>query len=149
MAVADLKASQLIEQWIASGVLSRSVAEAIFASVPTDFTLRIRPRLPLFAHRSGAVAITLCGDVTALRPAWEGMPPTTQCALLRHEAEHVRQQRAAPLLFYLRYGLAWVWGFMTVPGGRGTRGHRAYRSIPYEVDAYAAEAEAARRLAER
>lgn len=144
MRAETLDVRALLDKWTESGGLPRRAVEQIFADVPLDFPLRLHTRLPLLAHRFGAAAITLFGTVTLLRDEWVRLGPAQQCALLRHEAEHIVQQRKAPVLFYVRYGLAWLRGWL-----KHWSRYRAYRAIPYEVEAYAAEAEALRCLHER
>lgn len=71
-----------------------------------------------------AAAVTL-GRTIVLHP---DTPPTER--LLRHEMEHVRQWRRAPLTFPLRYALAHI--------------RHGYEANPYEVAARVAETAGAR-----
>lgn len=55
---------------------------------------------------------------------------------LRHETVHLWQQLTLlVVLFYLLYGLFWLWGLL-----RYRSGDKAYRAIPFERSAYRLEA---------
>lgn len=117
--------------------------EQLFRGTPLDFPVIFGPHLPLGAHRFGMVGITLFGRVY-LRSTVRHLPPVELLSLLRHEAEHVRQQKERTLLFYPRYALSWLLSFLNpVPSERlqalratHGRAHGAYRAIPYEEEAY-------------
>lgn len=119
--------------------------ERLFRGTPRDFPVICAETLPLRAHRFGMTGITLFGRVY-LRNTVRNLPPAELIALLRHEAEHVRQQRESPVLFYPLYALFWLLFFLhPFPGARlktlrkkHGRGQGAYRAIPYEEKAYEA-----------
>lgn len=123
--------------------VARSIVERIFQGTPLDFPVIIGPTLPFRAHRAGMAGITLLGRVYLLRHAAQA--DTELLVLLRHEAEHVRQQRASRL-FYARYAWAWLRAFArNVMLARSPRSaalrrawYKAYRSIEAEREAYAA-----------
>lgn len=73
----------------------------------------------LTGSRTPAAAVTF-GDTIVVHP-----DVTLTERLLRHELEHVRQWRAAPLTFPVRY----AWEHL----------RRGYRENPFEVAARAAE----------
>lgn len=106
---------------------SRTIlGERVRAEVPAGVAVRRGRWIPAFAGRlSGmgraANAVTL-GRTIIVHPDAELTP-----RLLRHELAHVRQWRAAPALFPLRY----AWGHLI----------HGYDRNPYEVEARAAEAE--------
>jgi hypothetical protein len=75
-----------------------------------------------FTGARGPAAAVTVGDTIVVHPD----APLTE-RLLRHELEHVRQWRAAPLTFPVRY----VWQHL----------RRGYRDNPFEVAARAAEQE--------
>jgi hypothetical protein len=142
-------AAALLEAWARELGVDRALVEAAFEHVPLDFPVHFRARLPLAAHRAGACGITLFGRVYLLHHicSW---PPLDRLAILRHEAEHVRQQRA-DRLFYLRYGADWLGRFLRPEGARNLRSRLrgAYRAIGAEREAYAAERRAREILATR
>lgn len=110
----------------------------IFQHAPLDFPVVISNSLPFFAHRLGMAGITLRGRVYLLKSILKHSPADI-IALLRHEAEHVRQQRERGLAFYPRYVYDWIGGFFgRLPAAPGSRWHRAYLNIPYEMEAYSA-----------
>jgi hypothetical protein len=130
--------------------LDPSVVAEIFDGAPLDFPIVFATRLPLFAHRLGMIGITIGARVWLLDAA-RRLPPESLLALVRHEAEHVRQQRERPLLFYPLYGLDYL---RTLLSGRdratdrsASMTHHAYRTIGYERAAYAADAAARERIA--
>ena len=115
----------------------------LFEQVYLDFPVIFTQRLPLFAHRFNMIGITLCGNVYLLERLRD-LPYIELLSILRHEAEHVKQQQRSPLLFYVRYCLSYIIGILRPASNdemkklrqRFGRLHAAYRSIPYEVDAY-------------
>lgn len=121
----------------------RSIVALIFQGTPLDFPVIIGPTLPLRAHRAGMAGITLLGRVFLLRHA--AHVDIEFLVLLRHEAEHVRQQRASRL-FYVRYAWEWLRAYSrNLMLGRSLRSaaltsawYDAYRSIDAEREAYAA-----------
>lgn len=128
--------------------LDRAVIDRIFEGIPTDFPVIFTERLPLGAGILGMIGITLFGRVY-LRSAMQRSSPEALLLLLRHEAEHVRQQRRDRILFYPRYLLGWLRRFMTelvsaqnAERRVGKAWRRAYRMIPAEQEAYGAEARA-------
>jgi hypothetical protein len=143
--------------------LDAAIVARIFDETPLDFPVHFRDRLPLFAHRLGMIGITLAARVWLLVSARQ-LPADALIALIRHEAEHVRQQRERPILFYPRYALGYLIGLLR-PSSTGSLGdkssegrrhasrrehsrtHRAYRSIGYEREAYAADATAREEIA--
>ncbi len=114
-----------------------------FGDAPLDFPVTFSGRLPFLAHRFGMVGITLGGKVRLLEKSRNSSPPWF-LSLLRHEAEHVRQQRKEPILFYPRYLLFWLAKLLHPFPSDDLRSLRrryglfyaAYRAIPYEIDAY-------------
>jgi hypothetical protein len=135
----------LIESFGALG-LGQEEMSLLFADTPVDFPVIFSGWLPLFVHRFGMVGITLFGRVYLLDQA-RTYPIVELIAIVRHEAEHVRQQREAPFLFYIRYVGEWLVGLIGgKPGRDGSsarqprdRWHRAYRAIAAEQEAYRAE----------
>lgn len=126
--------------------LQYDIIRDLFTGLPLDFPIYFRVRLPLRAHRFRMLGITLLGRVYLLERMRE-LPATELLAIILHEAVHVRQQRASPALFYLRYSLSVVWSFLTIRPdeqlrdrrARSGRFHAAYRSVPYEEEAYRAQ----------
>ncbi len=120
----------------------RSTVALIFQGAPLDFPVIVGTTLPLRAHRAGMAGITLLGRVFLLRHA--AHVDIELLVLLRHEAEHVRQQRASRL-FYMRYVRDWLRAFMrNLLLARSLRSaalrsawYDAYRSIDAEREAYA------------
>ena len=118
----------------------------LFAGLPLDFPIYFRKRLPLTAHRFRMVGITLLGRVYLLERMRQ-LPATTLLPIILHEAVHVRQQRTSPVLFYLRYSLSVVLGILDIRPDeklrrrreKSGRFHAAYRSVPYEEEAYRAQ----------
>lgn len=170
-------AAELVAAWggelAPDGATSAERIERAFDGVPLDFPVHISPTLPLMAHRAGAAGITLFGRVHLIGSVLD-WSPTDRLLILRHEAEHVRQQRSQSL-FYPRYIGAWL-GRMAreimAPTGAPRNGpesrsgalsgsrwggrrrlaeawRRAYLAIPAEVEAYAAERRARGILAGR
>jgi hypothetical protein len=125
--------------------LDASIVDEIFASAPIDFPVRFARHLPLFADRFGMVGITLAARVWLLESTRE-YSPESLIALIRHEAEHVRQQREHPASFYPRYGLGYLARLIatraSAASGRSSRFRQAYRDIEFEREAYAAGARA-------
>ena len=143
-------ASALLERAASLLDLPPDLLAEIFRGVPVDFPVILSSTLPFRADLLGMVGITLRGRVHLRSSATEG-PPADLIVLLRHEAEHVRQQRKDPLFFYLRYVAGWVRGFIRPPrgghgrgspGGVAGRWHRAYMGIEAEREAYEADARA-------
>jgi len=126
----------------------------LFGDVDLDFNVYVADRLPFAAHRFGMAAITLCGAVYLCRSSLE-FEATELLVLLRHEAEHVRQQRARPRSFYLRYVWDWLIDFVgnlvqrrSGPADRHPGWYRAYRNITAEREARTTESELRCRLAD-
>jgi len=127
-----------------------------FSPAPTDFQVRFVKRLPLMAHLFGMVGITLLGRVW-LKIETTEMSAEPFLSLLRHEAEHVRQQREQPIRFYPSYIGQWVVKFLSPRPAvvvrdrrrRGGRFYAAYRSISFEEEAYDAGDEFLGRLRRR
>lgn len=140
-----IRARDLLEDIAQALTIPHEQVERLFMGTPLDFPLAFAETLPLWAHRFGMVGITLWGTVH-LRNIVRNLPPIELLALLRHEAEHVRQQEREPFLFYPRYAFSWLLSFLNPRPGkrlqslrvRYGRGHAAYRAIPYEEEAYAA-----------
>jgi hypothetical protein len=110
--------------------------------VPVDFPVTIARHLPLGADRLGMAGITILGHVY-LSSTVERYPNSELIRLIRHEAEHVRQQRA-DRLFYLRYAWQWIAHLTrSVPELRRRSltdvAHTAYMSIQAEREAYAVD----------
>jgi hypothetical protein len=139
----------MIERAAAELGLDGATIDRIFEGAATDFDVIITPRLPFLVHRAGMAGITLGGRVY-LHAGVRSYSPTALLLLLRHEAEHVAQQRREGLAFYARYAGAWLRGWARELLGRGGRAgegragarHRAYMMIPAEREAYGAEARA-------
>lgn len=117
---------------------------ALFSGVPIDFPVIVAERLPLRLERRRMIGVTIRGRVWILE-SWLERSPLQLLALLRHEAEHVRQQRNSPILFYPRYLLGWICNLLRggsaeteTPRGISGRMHGAYRGIPDERSAYLA-----------
>lgn len=138
-------ARDLLLETAAVAGLAPDLLDEIFEGAPLDFPVHFAPSLPFSVHRFGMAGITLFARVHLLA-AVRAYPAAQLIALLRHEAEHVRQQRAGGGWFYPKY--LWDWGreFLRpqrrtddVTGrSRTARWHRAYTNIPYEREAYAA-----------
>jgi hypothetical protein len=143
-----LTAQELLRDISARTGLSESLTHSIFADVPIDFPVVISAKLPFGVHRIGMTGITLFGRVW-LHNSVQDFPPEDLLLLLRHEATHIRQQRAHPFGFYLRYALGWIAGVVAArnislgtPSRRLSRWMRAYYAIPFEREAYREEADA-------
>ena len=143
-----VEARALIARSGAALGLRESLIGRIFEGTPIDFPVIIAERLPFFVHRAGMIGITLFGRVY-LHARAQAYSPSSLLLLLRHEAEHVAQQRRQGLLFYPRYLFAWLRLFIAelfAPSKSrrhaGSAWHRAYRLIPAELEAYGAEARA-------
>lgn len=125
--------------------LPREALDDVFDGCPSDFPVIVAEGLPFGVHRAGMSGITLAGRVYVRRAVAERASAET-IVLIRHEAEHVRQQRAERVLFYPRYGISWLITFLATivrqnPFARGALSrawYRAYRAIPAEREAYAA-----------
>jgi hypothetical protein len=124
------------------GMTQDTVAE-IFGGAPIDFPITFSHHLPLLADRFGMIGITLGARVWLLDRT-RSFAPEAIIVLIRHEAEHVRQQRERPAGFYLEYGLGYLRGLI----GAGGRSRDAYRGIRAEREAYAAGDRARRIIAE-
>jgi hypothetical protein len=128
--------------------LSGDGIDRIFEGAPSDFRVIISTRLPFFVHLAGMVGITLFGRVY-IRSHMRSLPPAALLLLLRHEAEHVAQQRREGALFYPRYLFGWLLGLArellrdakhrAKRGAQGGAWYRAYRNLPAEREAYDAE----------
>lgn len=127
--------------------LSEAIVDEMFEGAPLDFPIVFAPHLPLLSDRLGMAGITLGGRVWLLARHYA---PEALIVLVRHEAEHVRQQRTHPGLFYPRYGIGWLARLLRRSPGATCglpRWRAAYLSIPYELEAYAADERARRILA--
>lgn len=123
-----------------------AVVRELFDGVPLDFPIILTDRLPLDLQRRRMIGVTFGGKVWILS-SYLDRPAVRLLTLLRHEAEHVEQQRRDPLLFYPRYGLSWLCnilgarppqGATGLRAGGTARAHAAYRAIIDERKAYAA-----------
>lgn len=138
-----LNADELVAETARRIDLSPYAVEALFAGVPLDFPVRISGRLPFRVDLLGMVGITLFGRVHILQRAmWYS--PHDILSLLRHEAEHVRQQRRTGARFYVRYISDWIRLVAHPDSTESTQGlrarmSRAYLRIGFEREAYAAE----------
>ena len=97
---------------------------AVAGSLPSGVEVRVGRWLPTLAGRlagmrSHAAAVTV-GDTIVVHPE-----VTLSEALVRHELAHVRQWRALPWTFVVRYAAAHL--------------RHGYRDNPYEVEARKAE----------
>lgn len=143
-----IEARHLLREIALRGGIGSETLERIFEGTPVDFPVRFSSRLPLMAHRLGMIGITLFGTVHLLARTLD-YPPGELLVLLRHEAEHVRQQRTRGLVFYPRYLYYWIRHFFgSLPHSPTGRWRRAYFDIPDEREAYAA-GDRARRLLNR
>jgi hypothetical protein len=138
-----LTADELIAEAARRIGLSPHATDALFEGVPRDFPVRIHRKLPMRADLLGMIGITLFGTVHILERALRYSPHDI-LSLLRHEAEHVRQQRRSGTLFYVRYIFDWVRLVVHPDPGEPARGWRAridgaYLGIGFEREAYAAE----------
>ncbi len=132
--------------------LPEDLLDTIFTGVPLDFPLLYRRRLPLRVDLLGMIGITLRGRVY-LHERARSISPRAFLRLLRHESEHVRQQREERL-FYMRYITGFIRAllpllFRSGAGSLGERFHRAYLRIPAERAAYAADERALELLSDR
>ena len=140
-----IEAGDLITDIVSRSDLPIADVLALFQDAPLDFPVIFSSTLPLQAHRFGMVGITLRGSVWLLNRARE-LSPLRLLALIRHEAEHVQQQRKAMGFFYPRYGLSWLGNMLNPFPNEHLRAFRkeygrsyaAYRAIPYEIEAYLA-----------
>jgi hypothetical protein len=101
-----------------------SMEAALPEHIPAGVGVYRNKWIPVFAGmlsgmRSHAAAVTL-GDAILVHPDVDITP-----RLLRHELEHVKQWRAQPLLFPVRYALGHL--------------RYGYDDNPFEVEARAAE----------
>ena len=137
-------ASDLIEELARRADLPHELILSAYGPAPSDFPVHFVRHLPFGADRFGMVGITLRGQVWLL-DRLRDRPPLQLLTLLRHEAEHVAQQRRAKLAFYPLYVGEWLLNLLR-PGlpipptatGRPGRSYAAYRNISYERDAYRA-----------
>lgn len=126
--------------------LRAGVTKEIFAGVTLDFPVTFARSLPLYANLLGMAGITICGRVWLLDSVRK-YPADALLVLIRHEAEHVRQQRERPFGFYPRYAIEFVRGLVRPSETKGrNRFDRAYRSISFERSAYAAGSRARRMI---
>lgn len=144
-----LIAATLVDSLATQLALPPNAVPILFGGLPLDFPILFRPTLPFGVHRQGMVGITLFQKVY-LQEAMATATPQSLLLLILHEAVHIRQQRNQRL-FYACYGLAYLWGMLRFGFGRNggswqQRLHRAYRQIPAERQAYAAEGRARLRL---
>lgn len=124
--------------------------ERLLSDVPMDFPVTIDDRLPFGVERHGMSGITLRGRVYIHQAVLE-QSPLSILLLLRHEAEHVRQQRNSPYWFYVRYVGEWIVAVIRLLGSarnRVSRSRRAYLMISAEREAYGAEGRARAMLEE-
>ena len=138
-------ARDLLMRTAALAGVDAGLLDTIFEGAPLDFTVRFAPTLPFSVHRFGMAGITLFGRVHLLDRVRE-YPPAELIVLVRHEAEHVRQQRRRGPLFYPKY--LWDWGreFLRRRSDTDDMASRramrrwwlAYMNIPDEREAYAA-----------
>lgn len=144
----ELRASLLVEEVLAGSFSPYPTLQerilGLFAGVPLDFPVIITDRLPFRLDRRRMIGVTIRGRVWILS-SWLDRPALHLLALLRHEAEHVRQQRRSPLGFYPRYVGGWLCnllrgGSAEIETSRSLIGrmHHAYRGIPDERSAYLA-----------
>lgn len=144
-----LIAETLVNRLAAQLALPANAVPILFGGLPLDFPIIFRRTLPFAVHRQGMAGITLFQKVYLLE-AMETANPQSLLLLILHEAVHIRQQRNQAL-FYPCYGLAYLWGILRFGVSRHRGGirqqlHRAYRQIPAERQAYAAEDRARLRL---
>ncbi|MBC8146313.1 MAG: hypothetical protein H7X80_12070 [bacterium] len=143
-----LNARDVVRDVAARNHLPQRVIDEIFVDAPLDFPVVFSRRLPLFADRFGMDGITLNASVWLLESV-RSYPVTEFLSLLRHEAEHVRQQRERPAMFYLHYGLDFIKALAAPAADRmGSRFRAAYTGIGHEREAYAAGAKT-RKIIER
>jgi hypothetical protein len=136
-----LRARALVGEALSALNLPESAIEGLFHPSTADFPVIFVRRLPLGASRFGMIGITL-GRRVYLAETVRRYPPQKLIALLRHEAEHVLQQRSP--LFYPRYVGQWLAGairalFSRSGGSVRWRLYQAYRNIQAEEEAYGAE----------
>ena len=135
--------------------LERAVRSSL-PELPLDFPVRFTSRLPFRLDRAGMIGVTIFGRVW-LRDDLRQRPAIAILSTIVHEAVHVAQQRASPLLFYPAYFGGWGLNLLRPGSGhylrsmRSSRGRRgaAYRSIPAEREAYVVEARFRARLLRR
>ncbi|MEP7218800.1 MAG: hypothetical protein ABI876_07775, partial [Bacteroidota bacterium] len=140
-----LEAAEMLGDLARAIGMRRELIDEIFRDAPTDFQVIISSTLPFRADLFGMIGITLLGRVYLLEQV-RSYSPSALIALLRHEAEHVRQQRETRF-FHIRYIAGWLRNIPRGGAGNntgtfralGSRWHRAYRDIPAEKEAYAAE----------
>lgn len=142
----SVMAASLLEKAASAGGFDRNLLDEIFRGVPLDFPVIFGRHLPLAADRFGMAGITLFRRVYLLEKA-RSYAPEDLITLIRHEAEHVRQQRS-DRLFYLRYAGQWLGSifrdiFLSLRQTRSPRfttlAHTAYLSIQAEREAYNAD----------
>lgn len=144
-----LNGRKLVRQSAARWGREPDQIEQLLGDAPLDFPIVITDRLPFGVERRGMSGITLRGRVY-IHQSMLSRHPREVILLIRHEAEHVRQQRRAPIWFYIRYGCEWAAALVRrLPfsgQNREPRWRRAYRMIAAERQAYRAEARARERL---
>ena len=123
-----LTASALLERLATDTGFSPALIAEIFHGVPVDFPVTISRHLPLGADRLGMAGITIGGHVYLVESV-RRYPSEELIRLLRHEAEHVRQQRSDQL-FYLRYGWQWLREMiLSLPKLRGSDSERVRKAF--------------------
>ncbi len=139
----------------AFGLPPDAIVEQLFRHTPIDFPVVVDARLPFGVHRIGIAGITWRATVYLRSDcALPDADARGLLILLRHEAEHVRQQRA-DRLFYVRYVTGWLGRFFAqlfrenpfTHGAVRAAWYRAYRALPAEQAAYDAGDRAAELLA--
>lgn len=117
----------------------------LFDDLDRNFQIEFTDTLPLNAHKNGALAITIFRRIYLLHSV-KKLNYLTQIALIRHEAEHILQQKNP--IFYLKYIYHWLKNFLLDKNSVSfqERNYSAYRNIPYEVLAYKIEDETFLRL---
>lgn len=144
----ELSASLLVEEILAGPFAPypslQDRVRRLFVGVPLDFPVIITDRLPFRLDRRRMIGVTFRGRVWILS-SWLDRPALHLLSLLRHEAEHVGQQRRSPVGFYPRYVGGWLCNLMhggsaeiETSGSLSSRMRRAYRRIPDERSAYLA-----------
>lgn len=130
---------------IAEGFPKAAAAiRAEFDGVPGNAPVIFTKRLPLRADRFGMIGIVLFGTIYLL-PRLRTYPPAEFLSILRHELEHVIQQRNHPATFYVRYLLQVILRYLQPAStdelrklrARFGRAKAAYLTITFETEAYA------------
>ncbi len=146
-----VKASALARETALEGGFDPEIVVRLLAEAGDDFPITLDDRLPFGINRLGMLGITLGRHVHLLHSS-RRRDPYSLLLLIRHEAEHVRQQREMPITFYVRYVASWLWGFLGPDRGRlrppvtAPRWVRAYHAIGAEKEARRAEAHFGARL---